>query len=289
MQALCFADLMQSLAPESPDPSEPEAARPQTLRRPSVARRTARTVGALILREMGSTYGRSPGGYLWVILEPIGAILVLSLAFSLMLRSPGLGTSFFLFYATGYLPFDLFQNISARTAGALNYSRPLLAYPGVTWIDAVMARFILNTLTTGTVFCIITTGTLLLVDTRTVLDIGPILTGMGLAACLGLGVGLMNCLLRGLYPVWGNIWGILNRPLFLASGVFFLYEDMPPFAQDILWWNPLLHVAGWVRTGFYPTYHASYVSLAYGYGIALVLIAFGLLLLRAHYKTVLER
>ena len=98
----------------------------------------------------------------------------------------------------------------------------------------------------------------------------------------------MNCLLAGLYPIWGQIWGIVSRPMFLASGIFFIYEDMPGLAQDILWWNPLLHASGEVRRGFYPTYDATYVSLAYGYGVALVLIALALVFLRRHHGTILN-
>ncbi|MDJ0823602.1 MAG: sugar ABC transporter permease, partial [Paracoccaceae bacterium] len=41
--------------------------------RPAYRRRrfaTARAVMALMLREMSTSFGRSPGGYLWAILEP---------------------------------------------------------------------------------------------------------------------------------------------------------------------------------------------------------------------------
>ncbi|SMY09236.1 Polysialic acid transport protein KpsM [Flavimaricola marinus] len=259
------------------------------LARSSAAVRTARTITALMLREMGSTYGRSPGGYLWVIAEPIGVILVLSIAFSLMLRSPSLGTSFMLYYATGYMPFSIYTELANKTQSALNYSRPLLAYPGVTWLDAVLARFFLNLITGATVSAVLFTGILTFVDTQTVLDIGPILTGMGMAACLGLGVGTLNCVLFGLFPIWRQLWGVATRPLFLASGILFLYEDLPSIAQDILWWNPLIHVVGWTRTGFYTTYHASYVSLTYCFGLGLGLLALGLIFLRAHYKRVLEQ
>ena len=42
-----------------------------------------------MLREMGSTYGRSPGGYLWVIAEPIGVIAVLSITARNLLLAGG--------------------------------------------------------------------------------------------------------------------------------------------------------------------------------------------------------
>lgn len=250
---------------------------------------TLRSVTALMLREMSATYGKSPGGYIWAVVQPIGIILVLSVGFSLLLRTPSLGTNFLLFYATGYLPFDIYATMASKIAQSLNYSRALLAYPRVTWLDAVLARFFLNLLTLTTVFCLLITGILLAVDTRTVIDIGPIITGIILAAGLGLGVGMMNCLLGGLFPVWDIIWGMISRPLFLASGVFFLYEDMPATVQNILWWNPLLHVTGWLRTGFYPTYHAPYVALPYVVGVILILITLGLVFLRGNYKAILQK
>ena len=249
----------------------------------------ARTILALMLREMGSTYGTSPGGYVWAVLQPIGVILMLSLAFSLLFKTPSLGTSFMLFYATGFLPYDLYNQLMAKTIGALKYSKAMLAYPRVIWLDAILARFFLNTLTLIMVFFIVMAGILYFIESRTIIDVQPILLGMAICALVGLGGGMMNCLLIGLFPVWQTIWKILSRPMFLASGVLFIYEDMPPVVQNILWWNPILHGTGLVRTGFFSTYHASYISLTYSFGLAIILIAAGLLFLRAHHKQVLQK
>src|SRR5690554_1518437 len=98
--------------------------------------RTGRTVFALMLREMSTRYGRSLGGYIWAILEPLGGVFVLALAFSMLLRTPSLGNSFILFYATGFVPFTLYQNISNTVARALIFSKTLMQYPAVTWADA---------------------------------------------------------------------------------------------------------------------------------------------------------
>jgi capsular polysaccharide transport system permease protein len=274
--------------------SFPHAARPiqaaplpQTLKPPRF--RSLRTITALILREMESTYGRSPGGYVWAVLQPVGMIVLLSLAFSLLVHKPALGTSFMFFYATGYLPFDMYASLASKITSALIYSRPLLAYPRVTWVDTIIARLILNTLTLITVFAVVISGIMLLNDTHARFDIFSVMVGLGMAVTLGLGVGLMNCLLTGLFPVWTIIWGILSRPLFLASGVLFLLEGMPRHVQNVLWWNPLVHVTALVRKGFYPTYDGSFISVTYGYGFGLILIAVGLIFLRAHYKTVLQQ
>lgn len=242
-----------------------------------------------MIREMTSTYGQSPGGYLWAILQPIGIIVVLALGFSLVIRAPSLGTSFLLFYATGYLPFDLYSTLGTKIINALSYSRPMLTYPRVTWLDAITARFLLNVLTQLTVFCIVISCVLSFSETRAVLRLQPILLGLSLATLFGLAIGMMNALLAGLFPVWNIIWQILNRPMFIASGVFFIYEDMPALAQNILWWNPVLHATGLVRAGFYANYEASYVSLTYCIGVSLTLVFFAMIFLRAYHQKILAR
>lgn len=247
-----------------------------------------RTISALILREMSTRYGRTMGGYFWALLEPFAAIILMAVGFSLLLHVPPLGSNFFLFYASGYLPFSLYQQIANFVARAITFSRPLLFYPAVTWIDAVLARFILNALTgimVGffTLACIMVT-----LDTRTVIDVLPMLLATGLALLLGLGIGLMNCALSGLYPTWEVVWSIITRPLFIASGVLFTYEDMPQGVQDILWYNPLMHIIGIFRKGIYPLYEPEYVSVAFVTGVSLAMTMFGLLLLRRFYRQIIE-
>lgn len=248
-----------------------------------------RSIIALMLREMGSTYGDSPGGYIWAVIQPIGMILILATAFSLLIKTPSLGSNFLLFYATGFLTYDTYNQLMKAVFDALKYSKAMLAYPRVTWIDAILARFFLNSLTLLTIFSIVITGVLIFIETRTVISILPIILGLSICMMTGLAVGMVNCLLAGLFPIWKVIWRILSRPLFLASGVIFIYEDMPSVVQNILWWNPILHATGLVRTGFYPTYYASYVSLIYCFGTAMFLIALSLLMLWSKHEKILNR
>lgn len=258
---------------------------------PTRARRFAstRTITALILREMSTSYGRSPGGYLWAILEPVGGIAILSVAFALIMRHPPLGTNFILFYATGFLPFTLFQDISQNVARCINYSRPLLQYPSVTWVDTLLARLILQCLTGLMIGSLVLGGILLIFETGAVINVGPIFMSVLMAALFGLGVGAVNCTLTGLYPIWSLIWSVITRPLFIASGVLLLLEDLPRWVRDILWYNPLIHITGEMRRGFYPMYAADYVSLPYVFCISLALTALGLVLLGRYHLEILNR
>jgi capsular polysaccharide transport system permease protein len=272
-----------------PPTAAPQIAPAQRPRGRSHRFATLRTITALVLREMSTRYGRTPGGYIWSILEPLAAILFLSIGFSLMIRSPSLGTSFLLFYATGFLPFNLYQTISNTTARALNFSKPLLKYPAVTWVDAIFARFILNCLTGLLVSFLLIGSMLLIADSHAVVDMGITLQALGLVMVLGLGVGTLNCVLLGLYPLWDVAWSVITRPLFLASGVLYIFEDLPPLARDVLWYNPLLHITGLMRSGFYPTYTASYVSILYVLLISLILLVLGLILMGRYHRVILNR
>lgn len=250
---------------------------------------SARSIIALMLREMSTRYGRSPGGYIWAILEPVGALVVMSFVFSLLLRSPSLGNSFLLFYTTGYLPFLLYTLTLTTTMHALNFSRPLLMYPAVNWLDAILARFILNALTSVTVSCIVLFGILEFTDTNAVLEFRYMISSMALAGLLGLGHGTFNCAMLGLFSAYGQIWSIATRPLFIVAGIFFLYEDLSPTIQSILDWTPWIHFTAMFRQGVYATYAPDFISVPLLLLWALVPLAFGLLLLRRHRQRILMR
>ncbi len=241
--------------------------------------RGARVVGALLLREMSTTYGRTPGGYLWAILQPVAMIAILTVAFSFLLRSPSLGTSFVLFYTTGMLPLRMFQEVAGTVGSAVQFNLAMMAYPRVTFVDVLVARATLSILTQIMVSAIILTAALTIEDMRLILDFRAILIAYWLAIFLGLGIGTLNSYLTFALPVWKTIWSILTRPLILVSAVIYIYEDLPRTAQDILWFNPLVHITGLMRTGVYSSYSPEYINLAYVALIGALPLAFGLLLL----------
>lgn len=249
----------------------------------------ARTVVALMLREMATTYGRSAGGYIWALLEPILGVALLSLIFSMAFQKPSLGTNFPLFYATGFLPFTMFNDLTNKVAASLRFSRPFLAYPSVTFMDAMLARVILNALTHATVITIVLSAIFMIFRIPVTIDMASIFEALIMTTILAVGVGTCNCYLMTAFPIYERAWSIATRPLFLMSGIFFLYEVMPEKAQDFLWYNPVLHCVGLLRRGIYPTYEANYVSAGYVMMLSFVLMFFGLLLLVRNYRRLMER
>ncbi|MCB1388710.1 MAG: ABC transporter permease [Rhodobacteraceae bacterium] len=247
-----------------------------------------RTIAALVMREMTTRFGRTPGGFIWAILQPLATIIVLGVAFSMLSKTPALGTSYLFFKATGLLSFQTFRNTSTTVGKSLSYSSALLVYPSVTWGDAILARFILNTLVNALVATLILTGLVLALHLSLIIHWGLILLSMALASGLGFGIGVLNCYLFERVAIWSNVWSILNAPLMILSGVVLLYESLPTVAQEIIWYNPVIHITGLMRAGFYSTYQPTYISVPYVLVWMLIPMVMGLLLVRRYHRQLLN-
>lgn len=204
---------------------------------------------------------------------------LLTAVFSLGFQTPPIGDSFAVFYATGLVPFLIYSEVSGKLSQAINFSRPLLAYPRVTLVDAIIARAILNALSSLLVAGIVLSGLVWLLAPRTSVDIWPILMALAMAVLIGFGVGVLNCYLVTRFPVWQRLWSIVNRPMFILSCVVFTFETVPLPYQDWLWYNPIVHVVGALRSGLYFGYSGAYVNETYVVLVCLLCTAVGFFLI----------
>lgn len=214
----------------------------------------SRVIGALVLRETRTTFGASQLGYLWAVLNPTLGIAVLVFIFTTIGRHPPFGQSLALFFATGFLTFEWYKKLSGSLMVVFEGNKGLMAYPMVQALDAVIARYMLIS-ATYTLVVFLFFGALVLVGLAD-LPTHPskLLLAFMVTSVLGLGVGLVNAVIYSLFQTWKHIEGILSRPLFFMSGIFYIPRDFPKEITDILAWNPILHCVEWVREGYYPNY-----------------------------------
>ena len=101
--------------------------------------------------------------------KPAAGIALLAFAFSLALRAPSLRTNFALFYATGYLPFMLYFYSAKKVANSLKFLAPS-EVSRVTYVDAFIARGLLNLLTYCMIFIIVIGGITSIFQTGALVD-----------------------------------------------------------------------------------------------------------------------
>jgi capsular polysaccharide transport system permease protein len=210
-----------------------------------------RVVFAFIVREIASRYGRSPGGYLWAVVEPVAYVGMMSLLFGALARTPAMGTSFPLFFATGYIAYSMYNGMAGYLSSAISANKSLLQYPLVAPIDPFIGRAILQAMTSAMVAVII-----LWIARQTEPHPHEILwtaliEAIGLAWILAAGVALTNVVLFERFKLYEKIFGIITRPLFLLSGVFYVPSQMPHPFQDVLLANPITQIIILFREGFY--------------------------------------
>lgn len=241
----------------------------------------ARVVAALLIREIAARFGSKPGGYVWALLDPAAHVLLLTIAFQAIARAPALGVSFPLFFATGYVAFQFYQAMTSYLNGAVRANKSLLNYPSVAPIDTVVARYFLQFGTTAMVAVVILGVIVAWMRVPPELSWPPILEAAFVGSVLGLGIGLINNVMFVKYPLYEKVFGIVNRPLMLISGIFFLPDAIPHPYREILLLNPLTHVIMRFRTGFYDEYRAIGLDMSYAHMFAFLTLFFGMLLFSA--------
>jgi len=174
----------------------------------------------------------------------------------------------------------MYRTVSDLIGRSVSANKPLFYFPRVQILHAVVARYVLQLITGVAVSVICYGGIFLIYDLDVDIYIYPVLVANIAATILGLGVGMVNCILFALSKTWDRIFSLVNRPLLLISGVFFIPEKLPIAAQEFLFINPLIHLIGLCRRGIYPGYDAKYVDLYYVFGISVTLIIIGLVLIR---------
>jgi len=240
-----------------------------------------RVIFALILRETRTRYGKTRIGYLWALFEPLAHMLIFAAIFSFIGRSSPLGGSVALLVLTGLFPYNLFANLSTQLMNAIEANKVLLNYPHVTPFDVMASRTILEIATQVIVFVFV----LLILAFEDLWDMQidsliSVIFAVLISAALGAGMGLINAVLAFKFPSYANIFGMIMRPMYFLSGIFFVVGYMSTEIQNIMYYNPVAHLIEWFRSAIYVGYESEFLDKHYLLNFTLSVVFLGLLLLR---------
>ena len=232
-----------------------------------------RVLLSLVLRETRAAFGTSSFGYAWAVITPTASVAVLVFIFSLINRQPPFGSSLALFFATGILTLQFFNELSNKLMKVFDANRALLTYPVIKDVDTLMARSLLICGTYLVIMFIFYLALIMLGLASLPAHLHQVILAYLATALLGIGMGTMNAVIASMWDTWPQIEKVLTRPLFFISGIFYVPSHLPPEAIAILKWNPVLHLVEWFRSGFYANYNSFVLDMSYP-----VLIGTGLLL-----------
>jgi capsular polysaccharide transport system permease protein len=158
-------------------------------------------------------------------------------------------------------------------------NRPLTYYPQVKLFDVIFARILVE-IVTGFLALIVIIAVLVSIGANPVpADPFVAMCAYLSAILLGIGIGTINVAIIGFFPGWLLGYALLSIILYISSGVMFLPSYMPDKIYSWMKYNPVLQLAEWMRSAYYP-YARIEIDYLYVLIFALVSISIGLYLVK---------
>jgi ABC-type polysaccharide/polyol phosphate export permease len=259
--------------------------RPTTLRRSLEIQ--LRVIGALLMREIITRYGRHNIGFLWLFVEPMMFTLGVTALWTLAGANRYSNIPISAFALTGYSSVLLWRNMPARCCQAVGPNLSLMYHRHVKVIDLFASRILLEI--AGTTASFIALGIVFSaigwVDPPE--DILKIMFGWVMLAWFGAGLALLVGALSERTEIVEKLWHPMAYMMFPLSGAMFMVDWLPPAAQELILLLPMVHGVEILREGYFgTTVHAQY-DMSYMAVVNLCLTLLGLSQIRVISRSVI--
>jgi capsular polysaccharide transport system permease protein len=247
-----------------------------------------RVVDALTYRELRTRVSQVRGGFLGVLLEPLGLLAIWMTFLSAINLHRGGSLNVILFLSSGIVLYSIFGHTANRSINAMNANEALLFYKPVKPIDTVIARAFCETGLNVSCFLIILAGTWIYLDQIHMADLGLFFISLLLVSLIGFSTGLLFMTAGHLVPVFPQIAVWIPRILWFLSGVAFRYWILPAWSHVFFIWNPLMHCIELNRKAMSDDYFTPHANLGYAVVSTLVLTTFSLWVYRNNERRLLS-
>lgn len=239
-----------------------------------------RVIGALLIRELLTRYGRNNIGFLWLFVEPTAFILIVTIVWTKVRGTQLTDIPIAAFALTGYASMLLWRYTASRCIGAVKSNKSLLYHRQVTIFDIFLARIILECMAMTTALVVLTMVFYLIDWIPLPEDLLQTIGGWLLLCWLSLGLGMTIGGLNEKAEVVGRTWHPLSYILMAVSGVAFTVDALPPRAQELMLWNPIINSVEFLREGWFGSVMHAHYDIPYVIAWNVVLTLVGLSLVR---------
>jgi capsular polysaccharide transport system permease protein len=208
-------------------------------------------IGALIIRDMMTRFGRHHLGFVWTVLEPMILTTGVMIIWSFIHEPVIHGVPVVAFVLTGYMPLTLWRHLTNPMAKILRNNANLLYHRAIQPVHLALARSVLEFFSTTAALLIIY---FIVVSTGIVQPIHD--PGLTLAAWVFTAwyFGAMGLAIAAWTEWWEPAEKFIQPANYLQlplSGVFFMLDWLPAWAQKLLLLNPSVHCFEMFRAGFF--------------------------------------
>jgi capsular polysaccharide transport system permease protein len=231
-----------------------------------------RVIGALMMRELSTRFGRENIGFLWMVAEPLLFALLVGLIWRFMKGPAEHGLSVIGFVASGYLPLVMFRQTVNRSVGLFAANASLMVHRQIRIADFILVRFLIELIGHMTAALVVGVVLVALGELPVPADMGALLLGWWAYGLFTLAAAALLAPLSEMSGILEKLMPVTTYVMIPFSGTFSMMRWLTPSAQDVLWWSPPAQAMELIRGGIW----GEPVAVN---AVALVAPAMGLLLL----------
>lgn len=240
-----------------------------------------RVIGALLMREALTRFGRHNIGFLWLFVEPMMFTLGVTLLWSLTRSTHGSSLPITAFALTGYSSVLLWRNMPTRCISALEPNRSLFYHRNVRMLDIFIARLILEAGGATISFMLLSllfywVGLLELPE-----DLLTVIVGWFLLAWFGFALAILLGTLAIESEIVEKLWHPISYLTFPLSGAAYLVDSLPGSLQETALLLPMVNGVEMLRDGYFGSHARAHYHVAYLVEVSLVLTFVALARLRS--------
>ena len=239
-----------------------------------------RVIGALLMREVITRFGRENLGVLWLIGEPMMFTLGVSALWSAAGLTHGSSLPIVAFAITGYSSVLMWRNSVGRCNSAIQQNINLLYHRNVQVIDVFITRIILEMAGATASFIVLSIFFIAIEWIEPPIDLLQVVFGWLMMAWFGASLSLVIGAATAYSETVERIWHPTAYLLFPLSGAAFMVDWLPPAAQQVVLLLPMVHGVEMIREGYFGNAVRTHYDTGYMALFCLVLTFVGLYLVR---------
>ena len=218
-----------------------------------------RVIGALLMREVLTRFGRHNIGFLWLFVEPMMFTLGVTALWTITNSSHGSDLPIVAFALTGYSCVLLWRNMPARCIGSVGPNLSLMYHRNVKIVDIFAARLILEASGASISFAILSILFIFIGMLDPPEDVLQVIAGWILLAWFGAALATFLGAVSEDSEIVEKLWHPASYLLFPLSGAAFIVDALPTAAQNVVLYLPMVHGVEFIREGYFGSkIHAHY-------------------------------
>lgn len=230
--------------------------------------RQFRIIGALMMREIVTRFGREGFGFLWVIGEPLLFCFGVIVLWSFLKPAYEHGVRIGPFVMTGYMCLMLIRHMLSMSVGALQANTGLLYHRQITPLHIYIARNLMEFLGATAAFILVYTALIAMRQVGLPHDWLLLYAGWLVMAWVSFGVAFTFSALAIRYEVLERVVAVISYVMIPFSGAFLMVDWIPAKYREMYLLVPMPHGVEMVRAAvfgeFVPTHYHAFYALFVG-------------------------